>query len=79
MRKAELEILKQQLAMQMEQLRIDGEDSERRIMEIANTSQEMLKKEYERQQQEKIEDQIKAEENEKAACSGKGERRRREC
>ena len=54
--------------MQMEQLRKDRDDSERRIMKIANTSQEMLKKEYEREQQEKIEEHGNAEEQEKAAA-----------
>ena len=44
----------------VEQLKKDREDSERRIMEIANTSQETLKQEYERRKQEKIEDERKA-------------------
>src|SRR6218665_2864421 len=48
--------------MVMEQQKKDKEDSERRIMEIANASQEWLKREYERQQQEKIEADRKAEE-----------------
>src|SRR6218665_616927 len=53
---------KQQLAMQMEQLKKDREDSERRIMEIANTSQEMLIKKLESRTQAEIEAQRKAEE-----------------
>src|SRR6218665_3553860 len=53
---------KQQLAMQMEQLKKGREDSERRIMEIANTSQETLKKELESRTQADIEAQRKAEE-----------------
>src|SRR6218665_61397 len=67
--KAELEILRMQLEQQkkdredqMEQLKKDREDSERRIMEMANTSQETLKQEYERRKQEKIEEERKAEE-----------------
>src|SRR6218665_2327919 len=48
--------------MVMEQQKKDKEDSERRIMEIANASQEWLKQEYKRQQQEKIEADRKAEE-----------------
>src|SRR6218665_4065114 len=48
--------------MQMEQLKNDREESERRIMEIANTSQEMLKQEFESRKQDKIEAEKKAEE-----------------
>jgi len=66
LRKAELEIQKQQIAMQMEQLKKDREDSERWIMEIANASQETLKQEYERRKQVKIEDERKAEEQARA-------------
>jgi len=51
LRKAELEILR----MQLEQQRKDREDSERRIMEIANASQETLTQEYESRKQDKIE------------------------
>src|SRR6218665_990623 len=58
----EVEKLQQQFAMVMEQQKKDKEDSERRIMGIVSTSQEMLKQELERREQEKIEDQRKAEE-----------------
>jgi len=48
--------------MQMEQLRKDREDSERRIMEIANARQETSKQEYERRKHDKIEEERKAKE-----------------
>src|SRR6218665_1104190 len=51
-----------QFAMVMEQQKKDKEDSERKIMGIVSSSQEMLKQELERREQQKIEDKRKAEE-----------------
>ena len=60
--RTEVEQLQQQFAMVMEQQKKDREDSWRRIMEIANTSQEMLKQDLESRKHDKIEAEKKAEE-----------------
>src|SRR6218665_1345947 len=53
---------KQQIVLQMEQLKTDREESERRYVEMANAHEEAHKQEKESKAQEKIEAQKKAEE-----------------
>ena len=68
--------MQQQFAMVIERQKKDREESEHRIMEIASTSQEWLKQELERREQERGSEKSRGASN--GFSSGKGKRIRRE-